>query len=124
MARKPKPKPKPKPKADELKQEKLDKQELAKLRPVEAPTFYASTFRIQGTGNDFGLIFQRTVTMQMEDGGVHPDIASLGTVAIVNVSPESLKDFHVLIGRQIELYEKEFGRIETPYTKRLAKQKP
>lgn len=90
---------------------------------MEAPTFYASTFRIQGTGNDFGLIFQRAVTMQQEDGAIHPEIASLGTVAIVNVSPESLKDFHVLIGRQLEEHEKQFGRIVTPYTMRLAAQK-
>lgn len=116
---KPKPKPQPQPKADEPTPE-----EIAKLKVVEVPAFYASTFRIAGSGNDFSLIFQRTVAMQTEDGGIHPTVGSLETVAIVTVSPQSLKDLHLLIGRQVEQQEKEFGRIKTPYTIRLAEQKP
>ena len=34
----------------------LSLEELAKLKTLEAPTFYASVFRMQGSGNDFNLL--------------------------------------------------------------------
>lgn len=115
---KPKSKTKPKPSAVEPTPE-----ELAKLKAVEAPVFYASTFRIQGSGNDFNLIFQRAVPMQGEDGSIHPAVGALETAAVVTVSPQSLKDLYLLIDGQLKEHEKAFGPIETPYMKRQAEQK-
>ena len=115
---KPKPKAKAKPKADELTLE-----ELAKLKAVEAPTFYASTFRIQGSGNDFTLIFQQSVPAQREDGSIEPRVGTVQNVAVVTVSPQSLKDLHIVIERQLKQHEETFGRIKTPYMSSLAEQK-
>ncbi len=123
MARKPKAKPeakaKPKPKADERTPE-----ELAKLKAAEVPTFYASIFRIQGSGNDFNLIFQRSIPAQREDGSIDPTVALGQNVAVITVGPQSLKDLHILIGRQLKEQEEDFGPIKTPYMMRLDEQKP
>ncbi len=123
MANKPKSKPKSKPKAKASAVEPTP-EELAKLKAVEAPVFYASTFRVQGSGNDFNLIFQRAVPMQGEDGSIHPAVGALETVAVVTISPQSLKDLHLLLDGQLNKHEEAFGPIETPYTQRQAEQKP
>lgn len=139
MARKPKPKPKAKakakakakgtkpktkPKGAKLKGGKLKAEELAKLKVVELPMFYASVFRLLGSGNDFNLICQRSVPVEREDGSIEMAVAVAQTVAVITISPQSLKDLHLLIGQQLEGQEKDFGRIKTQYTKRLAEQKP
>ena len=46
------------------------------------------------------------------------------TVAVITISPQSLKDLHLLIERQLKEQEEDFGPIKTQYTKRLAEQKP
>ena len=120
MARKPKAKVKAK--ADKPKADKLTPEELAKLKVLELPMFYASVFQIQGSGNDFNLICQRGVPAQREDGSIETTVTSAQTVAVISISPQSLKDLHLLIGQQLEDQEKDFGRIKTQYTKRLAEQ--
>ena len=89
----------------------LSPEELAGLKPLDVPIVYASSFRLQGSGNDFNLIFQRAIPMQSENG-LHPSVGQLETVAMVTVSPQSLKDIHILIGGQIRLHEQEFGQIK------------
>lgn len=125
MARKRKPKPKaeakPKPKASAA---EPTPEELAKLRAVEAPTFYASGFRLQGSGNDYHLIFQRGSPAQDEAGNIHPTKGKLEIAAVVTVSPQSLKDLYLLIDGILKQHEETYGLIETPYTKRQAEQKP
>lgn len=122
MARKPKPKAKSK--GAKSKGAKLKAAELAKLKVAEVPTFYASVFRILGSGNDFNLVCQRSVPAQREDGSIEMAVALSQTVAVITISPQSLKDLHLLIGRQLKEQEEDFGPIKTQYTKRLAEQKP
>lgn len=117
-------KPKPKAKGAKPKGAKLKAEELAKLKVVEVPTFYASVFRLLGSGNDFNLICQRSVPAQREDGSIEMAVALPQTVAVITISPQSLKDLHLLIGRQLKEQEEDFGPIKTQYTKRLAEQKP
>lgn len=111
---------------DEKPEKQISAEALAaehKLTSVTAPVLYASSFRMQGNGNDFNLIFQRGVPAQTADGGIHPEVGRLETVAVVTLSPQSLKDLSLLLAPQVAAYEKEFGEIQTPYIKRLAAKK-
>lgn len=100
--------------------EGIKPEELANVKPLEAPWFYASAFRVIGTGNDFQLIFQRASPSQNPDGSLNPEVAHVITVAAVTMSPQAIKDLYVLLGGQIEAHEKEFGTIETPFVKSRA----
>jgi len=98
--------------ADEITKEQLE--ELAKAGPVSAPSFYASAFRIMGTGNDFVIIMDRAVPLQGQEA---TNYAMLQPVAIVSVSPGALKDLSIVLAEQVEKHEKEFGKIVTHFTK-------
>jgi hypothetical protein len=97
-------------------------EDVANLRPLEAPRLYASSFQLQGSGNDFNLILQRGSPTQNPDGSIHPAISKLETVAVLTMSPASVKDLHLLLGTQIEHHQQQYGAIETPFTKRRAAQ--
>lgn len=97
-------------------------EELLRLKPISSPALYASNFRVQGTGNDFTLVLQRVFPAQTEAGEIFEGVGRLEIVATVTLSPQSAKDLHVLLASQVALHEREFGTIETPYTKQLQSQ--
>jgi hypothetical protein len=90
------------------------------LIPVQAPIFNASTVQIQGTGNDFSLMFLRSIPVSQGDHVVSPNLAMQQVVVTLQLSPHTLKDLSLLLPPVVERFEKDFGTIGTPYTKRLA----
>lgn len=89
------------------------------VQPVLAPQYYATGVQILQQSNDFAVIFMRS----------HPSVAPLKSgetvaflqvTALIQMSPQTAKDLHIALGSQICAYEKEWGPIETEYTRRLA----
>ena len=99
-------------------QPELTPQQLAALKPVSAPIFYASSFNMQGTGLDFAIIFQQTVPAVHPDGGLVPGLVQNQIQAVAKLSPGSAKDLMLLLQSQIAEYEKDWGKIKTPFMKR------
>ena len=102
--------------------EDVEPEETEGLRALEAPWLYASSFRLQGMGNDFILILQRAIPVQGPDGAIQSQRGKLETVAVLTLSPQAAKDLHLLLEGSIASYESQFGRIETQFTKRRAAQ--
>lgn len=96
--------------------------QAARLSPINAPHFIASSMYVSATGNDFALILSQTVPLQPEEGG-RPGFAKIQASAIVTISPQSAKDFAIALSEAVRKYEAEWGVINTPYTRRLAQEK-
>jgi hypothetical protein len=92
--------------------------ELATLKPSPAPMYYVSAFGVQGGGNDFQILCQRSHVLESETA-VSPHFARMDTVAILTLSPQGLKDLSLLLPAHVAEYEKRFGEIRTVYSERL-----
>jgi hypothetical protein len=92
----------------------------ADYEPIDAPLVSASAVAVQSSINEFVLIFQQTRPVISKKTQSIADVALNQPVAVVSVSPQTLKDMWLLIGDSVERYEKEFGQLTTPYMKRRA----
>jgi len=73
-------------------------------QPIPAPFYYASSFSIQATANDFTIVLQDTIPIS--DGtGVSGDTELRRPVAIIKLSPQSAKDFSSVLHEAIQKYE-------------------
>jgi hypothetical protein len=91
-------------------------------KPIDGPVANASTVLLSIAGNDAILVFNRPRPVIMPDGSM-PQVAVAETTAIIHVSMATLKDLSLLLNGTIQQYEKNFGEIETEYTRRLAAEK-
>jgi hypothetical protein len=84
---------------------------------INAPTFYVDGTSVSVPLNDAVIVFVRGKPATL------PNIASnqlafvAEPTAIVQMSVRTLKDLHLSISIEIEKYEKEFGKIETNFTR-------
>lgn len=111
------------PKEEIRKGDELSAEQLAQLKPIEITPVYAGTFNVQGTGNDFTILFQRLRPLVDRNGALVPGVGVSEVVSVVTMSPQALKDLSFLLAGQIENHEKEYGEIETDYTRRLKSKK-
>jgi hypothetical protein len=91
----------------------------ADFKIIDAPTFYASQIQVMFTGNDATIVFARTRSTTSGNVPV-TNIVRSEPVAIIVMSPQTAKDLLVLLKGQTDIFEKEFGEITTPYTKKQA----
>ena len=93
--------------------------DATQAKPIDAPIFYADQMNMSAPGNDAIIMFARSRPAVL--AGMRDDqVAILGEpVAIVQLSIQTLKDRHIAIGVQIATHEKEFGSIETTFTRKL-----
>ena len=90
-----------------------------KSKAVEGPVAYASGSQISIMGNDAVLLFNRWRP------AVHPhSVAVTGamveTTAIIHVSMATLKDLSIALADAVGAFEKQFGEIQTDFTRRRA----
>jgi hypothetical protein len=64
------------------------------------------------------VILQRPAPIVGPDGMISPTAGMNVTLGVLYLSPQSAKDLLFILQSNIEQLEKEFGVIETPYTKR------
>ena len=90
---------------------------------INVPIFYTSMMNIFLAGNDATLIFMRphpAISAEMKEGTA---LALSEPVAAMQMSMQTLKDLYLAIKLQIEPYEKDFGEIQTTYSRGLGKPK-
>lgn len=89
---------------------------IEQATPVNAPTFYASAIQLGWGANDATLVFSRSVPLGSPE---HPPgaIATLTPVVVLQLSAQTIKDLSVLLSRSVAVYEKEWGTIETEFTR-------
>ncbi len=96
------------------------KVDLAQMRPLDAPTYYCSSFFVGLGGSDAYIVGQRPRPLIGADGISRMGI--LEPVAMLQFSVGSLKDLSIVIDGLVRAYEKEFGEIETEFTRRRKKE--
>jgi hypothetical protein len=80
---------------------------------VEAPEFIGSLFHLNIISNEVALLVSRAAFVVGGDGTA-PALPSF----ILRLSPQSLKDLSLLLSRNVERYEADWGPIETDFTRR------
>jgi hypothetical protein len=91
------------------------------INPLLAPQYYATGVQLFHQSNDFSIIFMRShPSITPTEVGKSPIMAFMQAIALIQMSPQTAKDLHVALGNQLAVYEKEWGQIETGYTRRLA----
>jgi len=99
----------------------LSKVSAANIKKIEAPTFFASSFRGGWAGNDFNIVLQLPVPAVIaEEDGTVTSVATLEPVCSLHLSAATTKDLLLLLQEQVSIYESRFGTIETEYTKTRA----
>jgi hypothetical protein len=74
-------------------------------QPINAAYFYASSFSIQASANDFSVIFHDTLPIADNDGGVSKSAEYRRPVGIIKMSPQSAKDLALLLMDAVSKYE-------------------
>jgi hypothetical protein len=92
-------------------------------RKLEVPIYYASTSMLLATGNDFTIIFSRPRPILTDNDTVNPAAAITEAVASVSLTPQTAKDLLLILQANIPAWEKEFGEIQTPFSRQVANQK-
>jgi hypothetical protein len=88
-------------------------------KPLQLPSFYATSANIAASGNDFTIIFNRNIPLENADGTLNPGLALVMPTVMISLTPQSLKDISLIIPGILEAHEREFGEIVTPFIKRL-----
>jgi hypothetical protein len=116
MAKKPNGKPALVPvAASEPQQLQIADIDLRNYTKIDAPIFGVST--IQGTGNDFTVCLTQPRPMNDDQAKSLAPFALAETIAILRLSPGTLKDLAILFTETIGRHEKQFGIVNTPFTK-------
>lgn len=86
--------------------------------PDNVPLFSASGIRLAETGNDFVITFTapRTGTVGTDEPAIMG--ASVCSLAL---SWQTTKDLYLILEKHIQKLEEEYGEIESPYTRKTAR---
>ena len=88
--------------------------------PFQAPRFSCGSLVVQSTGNDFILMLMQPSPMQTPEGAQTGAVKN-EVIAIVTMSPQTAKDFAILLTSRVKKYETEYQvDLQTPFTRRLA----
>ncbi len=98
----------------------IDASQLVKesrLAPLNAPNYFASSFRLASTGTEILLVIDRAVPM-VDGQGVMPvdAVLMMQTVATISLSPGSAKDLSLVLTDTVSKHEEQFGEIVTPFS--------
>ncbi len=94
------------------------------LGVIEKEPVGASSIRLGLVANEFTLIFQRTRPAIEAVGSEERHLVINEAVAVIQLSPQTLKDLSTLVNEKLQEYEKEFGAIDTAYLRRRRQQQP
>lgn len=89
------------------------------VQPITAPQYFASGLQVQGTSNEYLLMMTQIKPVIIGVGQQQTQAAIVDTVALLHVSPGTLKDMSLLLASTVAQHEKDWGKVETEYTRRL-----
>ena len=87
---------------------------------ITAPQVYASSVQIMATPNEFTLIFALPRPVIVGATGQGTLAAQAEPSCVLHLSPQTLKDLSMVVSTTLAQYEKDWGVIETEYSRRLA----
>ena len=90
--------------------------------PITAPEYFSSSFQISRNSNQVTIVFRHYRPL-LHKSRIDIGAALQEPIAVVVLSPQSAKDLALLLSRQVEEYEEEWGNLNTEFTKTQAKKK-
>jgi hypothetical protein len=90
------------------------------VKRVDAPFFYVGAITLMTTGNDFTLVLSRARPIENSDGTVNTQAVTSDPVAVISVTPQTLKDLFLVLTDVIPQYEAQFGELKTLFMMRRA----
>ena len=93
-------------------------QNTAQVAPIEAPLVSASSVRLAVAGNEVTVLFLRTRPMSTSASAQISLAAEV--VTMVQMSHQTLKDLSIVVNAAVQGLEKEWGEIDTPFTRQRA----
>ena len=108
---------------EEARATEAQREQAQAARRINAPVIYATQMNAYLAGNDFVVTFARPHPVILEGQQPGQGAAIVEAVGILQLSPQTMKDLYLLTKGQIEQYEKQFGAIETDFSRRLAAKK-
>jgi hypothetical protein len=91
--------------------------------PIDVPLFYANLISVSIPGNDANILFMRPRPASVPNMSAGQLAIIAEPVAVLQMSMRTLKDLYLSIGDQLATYEKDFGILETEFT-RLQRPEP
>jgi hypothetical protein len=99
--------------------ETSEAQEDEKLQPLPITPAYANQVTVLGSGTDITIVFSRVHPAVGLDGRLRHKTAIPQYSAVVQMSPQAAKDLSLALADAIEKLERDFGKLVTPYTKKV-----
>jgi hypothetical protein len=96
-----------------------DQRPPTEVQTLPVPEFYGEQIQAFVSSNDITLGFSRMVPVML---GAQVGGTKLPAV-ILHLSPATAKDLSLLVGDLVAKHEKEWGKIETAYTRRRTAKK-
>lgn len=81
-------------------------------QPLPSQLFYGSSFTVLASVNDVSIIIHDTIPVAGPDG-VSETTEVRRPVALIKVSPQSMKDFSKVLANAVEQYEQAYSPIIT-----------
>ena len=97
---------------------KMAVQITTQMAPIEAPLISASSVQLAVTGNEVTVLFLRNRPMSTSVSAqisLAPEV-----VTMVQMSHQTLKDLSIVLNAAVQNLEKEWGEIDTPFTRQRA----
>jgi Protein of unknown function (DUF3467) len=94
-----------------------DTNKVTNLSPIPLDPVYASSVAVQGTNEEFVLIFSRNRPALAEIDGKPQHVVVGEPVSVVILSVHTLKDLNEILSDTVKRHEAEFGVIETAFTR-------
>jgi hypothetical protein len=94
-----------------------DEKKVTDVRPIPIDPIYASAVALQGTTEEFSLIFSRNRPAIAQIEGQMQHVVVLEPVAAIILNVHTLKDLSEILNETVKRYEAEFGVIETAFTR-------
>jgi hypothetical protein len=98
--------------------EREESRGAAQMAPIEAPLISASSVQLAVAGSEVTVLFLRnrpistSVSAQIS---LAPEV-----VTMVQMSHQTLKDLSIVLNAAVQNLEKEWGEIDTPFTRQRA----
>jgi hypothetical protein len=106
--------------SQQLTLEKLQKamSENPTLKDMDVPAYYASSISGSWSSNDLTITFGRGMPAMLEGGELSGTIVqAIKAQAIIAMSPQTAMDLYILLGDGLDVHQKQYGPVETDFTR-------
>ena len=88
--------------------------------PIDAPAYRCTSTTFVALGSEFVLQVMTSRMGELTLDGETRAVAKNEPTALIHMSPQGLKDLSIILAQVLDEHEKEWGMIETPFTRKHA----